>query len=127
MSAPAANASSPAPRNTTQRRSSSADTASSARVSAAHIAAVSAFNFPGLESVTVATTPSRATTTSAVMAWKVAIVMALSGAAACRHDHDRSDAGRHAYQQVAPRNPVRDERDHAGRQPFDEVRLRQHP
>src|SRR5687768_131059 len=117
MSAPAANASFPAPRSTTQRKWSSADTASSARVSAAHIAAVSAFNFPGLESVTVATTPSRATTTLAVMAWELTIVMAVSAAASRRHDHERRDAGRDAYEQVAAGEPVRNQRNRAGHQP----------
>ena len=59
ISAPAANASGPAPRSTTQRRSSSSDKASNASESASQPAAFSALRFSGRLIVTVAIPLSR--------------------------------------------------------------------
>src|SRR5207253_9731360 len=61
MSLPGENARSPAPRTTTQRTASSADSASIATPSSRHIARVSALSFSGRFSSTVAMAPSRST------------------------------------------------------------------
>jgi len=54
MSAPAANASLPAPRSTTQRNPSSAESCCIARARSCHIVTVSGLSLPGLLSLTVA-------------------------------------------------------------------------
>src|SRR5258706_14196500 len=61
MSAPAANASLPAPRSTMQRSASSADSASITRARSCHIDTVRALSFPGLLRLTVAMASSRST------------------------------------------------------------------
>src|SRR5436190_23490412 len=71
MSAPAANDFSPAPRSTTQRNSSSADSSRIAAPSASHIGRPSAFNLAGLLSVTVATCPLRETRTGCMFGGSV--------------------------------------------------------
>src|SRR5215831_2074454 len=66
MSAPAANAFSPAPRRITQRSDSSASRRAKISPSARHMPLSSAFSRSGLFSVTVAIAPSRATRTDSV-------------------------------------------------------------
>src|SRR5260221_9048023 len=68
MSAPAANALSPAPRSTTQRKPESADNSPIAMPSFSHIGLLSALSLSGLLSATVAMTPSRVTRTGSLMA-----------------------------------------------------------
>jgi hypothetical protein len=61
MSLPGENAFSPAPRTTTQRTVSSAESASIVAPSASHMPLVRAFSFSGRLSTTVAIGPSRST------------------------------------------------------------------
>ena len=68
MSAPAAKALVPAPRSTTQRRASSAESSAITAPRRSQIARLSAFSRSGLFSATVAILPSRVTITVSCMA-----------------------------------------------------------
>src|SRR5262249_40567386 len=85
MSAPAANASLPAPRSTTHRRSSCPESAFMTRPSSAHMAAVNTFSFPGLLRTTVAAASVRSTCMLALIE-RAVFYLTTDGT----HDHSRS-------------------------------------
>src|SRR4051812_1867737 len=119
MSAPAANASAPAPRSTMQRSASSAERSFITRASSRHIAIVSAFNLPELLSTTVAMSPSRVTSMDdkgrvserPIVRWRAARPLAQ----VIQYDQ-RAGADRDRKQQIAAEYVISAEREHASEQ-----------